>query len=123
MKILFSTFPVALLVAYSQIIVKWRMNNRGGLDVPDPEAWLDRLVIYIFDPYIISAYAAALLGSFAWLFVIARLPLAVAFPIYQGLIFFMVVVGSSTLLGESMTPTKLLAISLILAGVVLGMQQ
>ena len=123
MKILFSTFPVALLVAYSQIIVKWRMNNRGGLGVPDPDGWLGRLMVYIFDPYIISAYAAALLGSFAWLFVIARLPLAVAFPIYQGLIFLMVVVGSATLLGEAMTPTKLLAISLILAGVVLGVQQ
>jgi multidrug transporter EmrE-like cation transporter len=113
----------ALLVAYSQLIVKWRMNSKGVMDIPDLDSWLVRLVIYLTDPYIISAYVVALLGSFLWLFVIARLPLAVAFPVYQGLIFVMVLVGSASLLGEVLTPTKLLAISLILAGVVLGMQQ
>jgi multidrug transporter EmrE-like cation transporter len=123
MKTLLSMLLAALLVAYSQLIVKWRMNNKGVVDIPDHDGWFGRLVIYLTDTYIISAYVVALLGSFLWLFVIARLPLAVAFPIYQGLIFVMVLVGSVSLLGEVLTPIKLLAISLILAGVVLGMQQ
>ncbi|MCX7111133.1 MAG: hypothetical protein NTX45_13600 [Proteobacteria bacterium] len=123
MKIFLSTFPVALLVAYSQLIVKWRVNNKGVDGIPTQDGWLDELLLYITDPYIISAYGAALLSSFVWLFVIARLPLAIAFPVYQGMIFVMVIMGSASFLGEVLTPTKLLAVTLILIGVVLGVQQ
>ena len=122
MRILLSVLPVSILMVYSQLIVKWRMNtNWIEFSVKD-NSWHNRLILYITDPYILSSYGASLLASFAWLFVISRLPLAVAFPIYQGLIVMLVILGSYSILGEDITGIKLLAICLILAGVILGVQ-
>ena len=119
MRILIATLPVALLVAYSQIIVKWRTANLGAIR-SDSQPLFDRLMGYLADPYILSGYVAALLGSFIWLFLVAKLPLATAFPIYIGLTFFLVMLGSGILLGEPIGAGKLIAAALILLGVTIG---
>jgi len=118
-RILIATLPVALLVAYSQIIVKWRTANLGAIR-SDSQPLFDRLMGYLADPYILSGYVAALLGSFIWLFLVAKLPLATAFPIYIGLTFFLVMLGSGILLGEPIGAGKLIAAALILLGVTIG---
>lgn len=118
MKIFIYTIPVAILVTYSQLIVKWRtqlgvVSNVNG-------SVFSKFIGYFSDPYIISAYFAALLSSFIWLMVIPRIPLSIGFPIYIGTTFFLVILGSWALLGEAISPIKLLAVSLILAGIVMG---
>ena len=120
MKILFYTIPVALLVAYSQIIVKWRMGFDLDMSKETGQGLLQKLLEYLCDPYIFSGYVAALLGSFVWLFVVARLPLAIAFPVYIGLTFVLVIAGSFVLLDEPMTLGKIISVFLILMGVVIG---
>ena len=119
MRILFAILPVALLVAYSQIIVKWRT---AGLSIigSGSQPLLDRLMEYLADPYILSGYVAALLGSFMWLFLVAKLPLATTFPIYIGLTFFLVMIGGIILLDEPLVAGKLVAAALILFGVTIG---
>ncbi len=118
MKIFLYTIPVAILVAYSQLVVKWR--TQAGLDAAIPTNAWDKFLGYFSDPYIISAYFAALISSFIWLIVIQRIPLSTGFPIYIGSTFLLVILGSWLLLGESISPAKLLAASLILAGIILG---
>ncbi len=121
MKLILGTLPVAILVAYSQLIVKWRLTNIGYKN-EFPTLW-EKLVSYfglLLDPFILSSFAAALMGSFAWILVVSRFPLAWAFPIYQGITFALVLAFSWILLGEQLTPMKLLAILLILSGVILG---
>jgi multidrug transporter EmrE-like cation transporter len=109
--------PIAFLVAYSQIIVKWR----SGAQEKMPSAnFLEQLVKFLSDPVVLSAYAAALLASFAWLYVVTKLPLTVAFPVYIGVTFAMVVLGGWFFLSETLTTTKLMAVSLIFCGIVLG---
>jgi multidrug transporter EmrE-like cation transporter len=119
MRILIATLPVALLVAYSQIIVKWRTASLSTMN-NGSQPLLDRLIEYLSDPYILSGYVAALLGSFIWLFLVAKLPLATAFPIYIGLTFFLVMLGGSLLLDEPLSAGKLIAATLILLGVTIG---
>jgi multidrug transporter EmrE-like cation transporter len=119
MRILIATLPVALLVAYSQIIVKWRTASLSTMK-SDSQPLLDRLMEYLADPYILSGYVAALLGSFIWLFLVAKLPLATAFPIYIGLTFFLVMLGGGLLLDEPLGAGKLIAAALILLGVTIG---
>jgi len=119
MQFILSIIPVALLVTYSQIIVKWRVATLAPLADPSAGLWL-RIARFLLDPFILSGYAAALLGSFAWLFVVSRLPLAVAFPIYIGMTFAAVLVCSAVLLHEPLTLNKLAAIGLIIAGVIVG---
>lgn len=118
MKIFLYTIPVALLVAYSQLVVKWR--TQVGVDSVTATNTLGKFIVYFSDPYILSAYVSALLSSFIWLIVIQRIPLSTGFPIYIGSTFLLVILGSWMLLGETISPIRLLAATLILAGIILG---
>ncbi len=110
--------PVAFLVAYSQIIVKWRT-----LRLPfESVGIIDFLVKLISDPVIFSAYVAALFASFAWLFVVTKLPLSIAFPVYIGITFVLVIFGGWFFLHEQFNLIKLAAILLIFFGIVLGVK-
>lgn len=122
MSLLLSILPVAILVAYSQIIVKWRMLTLGVGSIAQDGGVLIKLWHYLTDPYIFSAYAAALIGSFLWLYVVARLPLALAFPVYQGVTFALVVAGSVIILNEPLNWMKVLSIALILIGISIGVR-
>lgn len=84
------------------------------------ESFSDRIMKFLSDPAIISAYGAALIGSFAWLYVVTKLPLTIAFPIYIGVTFALVLLGGWFFLGEALSSTKVIAILLIFAGIVLG---
>jgi multidrug transporter EmrE-like cation transporter len=109
--------PIALLVTYSQLIVKWRSNAMGQEVAQD---FSKQLFKFLSDPVILSAYGAALFASFAWLYVVTKLPLTVAFPVYIGVTFAMVLLGGWFFLSEALTTTKLVAILLIFGGIVLG---
>jgi multidrug transporter EmrE-like cation transporter len=118
MKSYLLILPVAALVGYSQLIVKWRASSAS---VAVPPGFLPRLLAFLSDPILLSAYAAALVASFAWLFVVSRLPLATAFPSYIGVTFLMVLFGSRIFLGEPLGTAKVLSALLILAGILIGM--
>lgn len=109
--------PIALLVTYSQVVVKWRA---AAMDQLKSLTFIARLLNFASDPAILSAYAAALFASFAWLYVLTKLPLTIAFPIYMGATFALVVISGVLFLSEVMTATKLAAVLLILGGIVLG---
>ncbi len=109
--------PIAILVTYSQIVVKWRSLTA---DQPAPSGFPEHLVHFVTDPVVLSAYLAALFASFAWLFVITKLPLTVAFPVYIGLTFAMVIFGGWFFLSETLSTTRVLAVFLIFGGIVLG---
>lgn len=72
------------------------------------------------DPFVVSAYLAALAGSIAWVLVVERYDLAVAFPIYVGLTIGLVALGGSLFFDEPFSWQRMLSISLILAGVMVG---
>src|ERR1700733_15215554 len=121
MSILIRVLPIVLLVVYSQLAIKYRVND-PNMQLALSHHGFYKYIAYILDPYILSAYIAGLAGSLIWLFTVARLPLAQAFPIYQGLKFLFVVLGSATLLGEPLNFAKVLGVALILAGVTIGAQ-
>lgn len=117
MKTYLLILPIALLVTYSQLIVKWRSSTVG---YQATQHFSNQLFKFLSDPVILSAYVAALLASFAWLYVVTKLPLTVAFPVYIGVTFAMVLVGGWVFLSEALTATKLVAVLLIFGGIVLG---
>jgi len=121
MRILLFVFPIALLVAYSQIVVKWCMLGADAVQMQNLDMF-QRILKYFSNPVILSAYAAALLASFVWLYVIARLPLVVAFPVYIGITFLLVVIGGWIFLSENVTAMRIVSILLILIGIILGVR-
>ncbi len=119
MKMLFAMSPTILLVVYGQLVTKWRVGLLSEAMQGSPNH-LGRLAIYLQDPYILSSYAAALAGSAAWMFVVEKYAISIAFPIYVGLTVFAVAIGGCLFFDESLTGTKLVAILLIVAGVAIG---
>lgn len=122
MNVIIKVLPTVFLVALSQILIKWRseylVQSSAGLD-----SSFQKYFLYFTDPYVISAYVCGLVGSFAWLFTVSRLPLGQAFPIYQGLTFVLVLIASGYLLGEPITVYKIIGAVLIIAGIAIGSQQ
>lgn len=110
--------PIALLVACSQILIKLRSDTVTRMPA---DGFLQRLLNFASDPVVLTAYAAALLASFAWLYVVAKLPLTIAFPVYIGVTFLMVVAGGWLFLAETLSIQKLIAMLLILVGIALGL--
>jgi multidrug transporter EmrE-like cation transporter len=109
-------FPTIVLVVFSQLVVKWRVTSLAG-DLGDATDRITRLISYLKDPYIVSSYVAALAASVAWMFVVERYAISVVFPIYVGLTIVAVAVGGCLLFDESLGPSKVFAIILIVAGV------
>jgi multidrug transporter EmrE-like cation transporter len=119
MKAYLLILPIALLVAYSQIIVKWRTIAMEA-SVTQGVGLVKKISVFLSDPVILSAYASALFASFAWLFVVTKLPLTIAFPVYIGVTFVLVLSGGWVFLSEPVTLMRIVAILLILIGIVLG---
>lgn len=118
MKILIYTLPVSILVAYSQLIVKWRTS--GIESHLTDTSFLGKMINYFSDPFIFSAYFSALLASFVWLWVVSKIPLSIGFPVYIGSAFLMVMLGSFLFLGEAISSKQFIAGTLIFMGILLG---
>jgi len=122
MRVLIFVLPIALLVAYSQIVMKWRTLSSSDTIGMQNLDFFARMLKYLSDPVILSAYVAALLASFAWLYVITKLPLVVAFPVYIGVTFFFVIIGGWVFLSESINIMRLASVLLILTGIIIGVK-
>lgn len=119
MKMLIHILPVSILVAYSQLIVKWRTSTIEFTYIQH-QSIVDKLVSYMSDPYILSGYLMALFGSFLWLFVISKISLSIGFPLYIGITFLLVILSSWLFLGEQITAIKLISSLMIFIGIVIG---
>ena len=116
MRLLLFILPTLILSTYGQLVTKWRVTEMMGHQV-ERAGIFDRLLVYIVDPYIISAYIFSFMGSIAWMFVVEKFPVSVAFPAYVGMLFVIVSVGSSLMLKETITLQQAFGLMLIVAGV------
>ncbi len=120
MKLILYILPVALLISYGQLIAKWRTTVIHAKNPQANDGPLVQILTYLSDPLLLSSYAAALIGSFAWLFVVSKLPLNIAFPAYIGVTVGLVLLGSHFFLGEPLTGQRMLALALIVSGIIVG---
>lgn len=111
--------PVALLVALSQLIVKLRTTSTEPFAATGIVKGFGR---FVSDPVILMAYGVAFLASLGWLYVVTKLPLSVAFPVYMATTFLFVLLSGWLFLGETMSLAKIVAVLLILAGIVVALQ-
>lgn len=106
-----------LLTAYGQLILKWRLNLKGGM--PDSlAAKMSFLLHVLIDPYVISSFVAAFLASLTWIAALTKFQLSTAYP-FMSLSFVVVFLFSYLLLNETFTPYKLGGCILIIMGIVL----
>ena len=119
MRLLLLIAPTVFFAVYGQLITKWRVSSLAQGIAPDAGLWA-RALHYLGDTYVLSTYVAAIAGSLGWMFVLERAPVAVAFPLYIGSTVLLVAIAGVAIFGEALTPTRLLGMSLIVAGVAIS---
>lgn len=105
-----------LFTVYGQLILKWRIGNYGAL----PDGFLEKLIFLtklLLDGYILSGLAAAFVASLFWMAVMTEADLSFAYPIIVAGLMLCTSLAAVTILGESITATKLIGFFLIIAGV------
>lgn len=107
MLILLLVLSIALLVAYSQIALKWRMlgDEAEAADIQNVSSFVHMLK-QLSASIKVSAYVTAPFAPFVWLYFITKLSLVVSFPVYINLTFVLVVIGGWFTLSESITAMR-----------------
>lgn len=118
MSYLFIVITIALTV-YGQVAIKWRVSGAVL-----PEAGAERFIgmlQLVMDPWVISAYVAALLASLSWMAAVSKLPLSHAYP-FMSSAFVIVMLLSAVFFAEPITVRKVVGLCLIVAGLVVASQ-
>jgi multidrug transporter EmrE-like cation transporter len=119
MSYLYVLFTI-LLTVYGQLAIKLQVIKAGAL----PQGNLEKigfLLHLLINPWIISAFLAALLASVAWMAAMTKLPLSFAYP-FMSLAFVLVMVFSSLLFNEPITAHKMIGVALVIVGLAIGSQ-
>lgn len=116
-------FLTIFFTVYGQLIIKWRMGFKG--EMADDLAFFDKILFLInsfMDFWIISGLLSAFLASFAWAAALTKFELSFAYP-FMSLSFVLVFILSLFLFQEQFTWSKLIGLSLIIAGVFITVQK
>ena len=106
------------LTVYGQFVIKYQVLRAGSM----PDGGLERLQFVLklmLNPWIISAFAAAVLASLAWMAAMTRLPLSEAYPL-TSITFLCVVFGGAWLFVEPLTLQRVVGALLVVMGLVVG---
>ena len=109
-----------LFTVYGQIMLKWRINMKDGL----PESLADKLVYILklfLDPWILSAFFAAFIAALFCMAAMSKFDLSFAYP-FMSLSFIFVLIISTFILGETVTPGNIIGLILIIAGLIISVK-
>jgi multidrug transporter EmrE-like cation transporter len=107
-----------LCTVYGQLVVKWQVRNAGALPLGINNR-IYFLLKLLFNPWILSGLAAALVAMFAWMAAMTKFELSYAYP-FTSLGFVIVLVLSALLFHEAMTIPKVLGVGLVVVGLVVA---
>ena len=105
-----------LLGVVGQLILKRGMAALGPLTLR-PESLWHVVSLLAFNPLVILGLAVYVSGTFFWLLALSRVDLSFAYP-FASLNYVFVLFASWVLLGERLTPIRLLGVAVIMLGVV-----
>ena len=101
--------------AGAQLMLKTGVASGGTDPAASPTS---SLTAFLTSPYVVGGLALYGLGAVVWLFVLARLPLTAAYP-FVGLGFIMTMVLGMVVLGEVVSPVRIVGTLMIASGCVL----
>ena len=107
-------FACIILTVYGQMILKWRVANYGAFPIETAEK-IKFLFYLLIDPFILSGLFAAFLASLSWMAAMTKFEISYAYP-FMSLNFVLVLLLSTSILGEPLTWYKSLGVLLIVVG-------
>lgn len=109
-----------LLTVYGQLAIKWQVIEAG----PFPEDGTGKiwfLMHLLLNPWVISAFLAALFASVTWMAAMTKLQLSHAYP-FMSLAFVLILIFSALLFKEPITTLKVVGVALVILGLAIGSQ-
>ena len=116
----FYVLLTVLLTVYGQIAIKWQVAKAG----PFPDGGFERIYFLwtlLINPWVASAFLAAVVAGMSWMVAMTKLQLSHAYP-FVSLSFALVLLLSWALLDEPMSWQKVAGIVLIGCGVIVSSQ-
>lgn len=107
-----------ILSVYGQLILKWRIAQYGHM----PSGLTDKFIFFgklILDPFIISAFAAGFPATLFWMAAMTKFDLSFAYP-FTSLSFVLILIFSALFLEEPVTFPKIIGMTLIVSGIIVG---
>ena len=112
-------FSVVVNVS-SQFLIKHGTAQRSFLmDFGRP---VDSIISVFTNPFILGGIFCAIISMAAWLYVVSRTDLSIAFPIANAIAFFAIAFFAQFLFGETMTLIRWIGLGLIAGGIYLASQ-
>jgi multidrug transporter EmrE-like cation transporter len=106
-----------IFTVYGQIILKWRLSY---LKVILPEGFIEKstfLIKLIFDPFVFSGFASALIASLFWMAAMTKFEITTAYP-FMSLAPALIFIIGIVLLGETFSIGKILGLVFIIIGII-----
>ena len=111
-------FPLIMLLLAITLAAGGQVLLKAGLSQLDHPTIVQTMLSMFHNATVFAGYAAFVLSSLLWLVALRRLPLSYAYPMVS-LGYVAVVLLSWKMFGESISPLRVTALVVILAGVVL----
>jgi len=107
-----------IFTVYGQVVIKWQVGQAGTMP-----SGLDEKLFYLLrvtaNPWVISSLIAAFVAFLCWVGALSKFELSVAYP-FVSLSFVLVMLMSAVIFNESITVSKVVGITLIILGIVVG---
>lgn len=88
-----------IVLSFGQIMIKLGLGNESIPTGSNPAATIINIVKTMFRPKVAAGFALYVVGTVIWIFVLSRVPLSIAFPLFS-MSYFLVVILSATILKE-----------------------
>lgn len=88
-----------ILLSFGQVMIKLGLGDEGIPVGANPLRTVLNILAAIFRPKTLVGFSFYVVGTFVWLFVLSRVPLSIAFPLFS-MSYFLVVILSATILKE-----------------------
>ena len=108
---------VALTVffgVYSQIIIKWQVNQAGSLPI-DTSGKLQFIFHLLINPWVISSFLAFFFAGVSWMIAMSKFDLSYAYP-FMSSIYVLMMAAGFLLFNEPVTSGKIIGTALIMVG-------
>ena len=103
------------LATYSQLVLRWQMSILGNMPQEITQK-VQFIVTTALKPWILSALLATFLSGLSWMVVLNKFQLSYAFP-FTALNFIVILAASALILGETITPPKVIGTMIVMAGI------
>ncbi len=109
-------FITVIATVYSQIIMRWQISLAGSLPSD-----LSGILIFVFrqltNMWVLSGLFATFIAGVSWMLTMTKFEISYAFP-FMSLNYILVLIAGFVFFDESLTVSKIIAVSLIMLGVI-----